>query len=241
MSFDLNITSLCNHLVYRELALIDKDRRTIRLEKPIGATLNLQVYAADNLIPNTYYEIAQDPVQISMNRDRIVYFYERWKSPSDYFEISYITIPSYCSKCGGGNYLDDVQLNIRGDLLTLRDEQLLMQNVEKFIITSLNSNPFHSFIGTNLTGLIGTRISNVSFLLTQITAEISRTLQKFQDLQSQYQLTGRAISPGEILATIDDIQVTQDTIDPSIMRANVIVTAQSGETVQFTQVLKLRV
>jgi len=241
MSFDLNITSLCNHQVFRELALIDTDRRTIRLEKPMGATSNLEIYATDNFISSDLYEIVQDPLEIDVNRDRVIYFKNKWRSPTDYFEISYTTLPSFCAKCAGSNYLDDPQLNVQGDLLIIRDEYLLMQNVEKFIITAINSNTFHPFIGTNLQGLIGTRISNVSFVISQITAEISRTLQKLQDLQSQYQQTGRAVTTGEMLATINDIQVTQDTNDPSILRANVSVTAQSGQTVEFTQILKLRV
>jgi hypothetical protein len=114
-----------------------------------------------------------------------------------------------------------------------------MQNVEKFIVTVINSNPFHPFIGTGLVGLIGKRIANFNFLASQITSEINRTLQKLQDLQSQYQTAGRVVTDGELLASVDDIQAEQDIEDPSIVRVNVTVTAQSGKTVQFTQIIRI--
>jgi hypothetical protein len=165
----------------------------------------------------------------------------RWKSPSDYFEVTYTTLPTYCSKCIGSSYLDDISYNVQGDLQTLRDEALLMQNVEKFVVTRINSNTFHTFIGTNLDGLIGSRISSVDFLTSQMITEVSKTLQKFQDLQSQYRTTNRPMTQGEILQTINSVTANQDTNDPSIFYINVSVTAASGKTLQFTQLLRMRI
>lgn len=240
MSFDLNLTTLCDHRIFRELTVIDTDFKTIRLESPMGSTNNVIIYVTDNLLPSNLYEIVDDPDQIDVNRAKMIVFKDKWRSPSDYFEVTYNTIPSYCTKCVGSNYLDDLSYNVRGELLEQRNERLLMQNVEKFVVTRINSNPFQTFIGTGLVGLIGSRITNVNFLITQITSEISRTLQKLQDLQSQYQLTGRTLTSGEILQSVDDISVIQDVNDPTVLRATVKVTAQSGQSVEFTQVLKLR-
>ena len=46
------------------------------------------------------------------------------------------------------------------------------------------------------------------------------------------------MTPGELLATINNISVQQDNNDPTIFRADISVTAQSGNTVQTTQVIK---
>jgi hypothetical protein len=115
-----------------------------------------------------------------------------------------------------------------------------MQNVEKFTITKITSNPFQSFIGTSLEALIGTKITNPQFLITQITSEIVRALRKLQDLQSQYRQTGRPVTDGELLQSIESVTVTQNATDPTVFEANVIVTAVSGKTVEFVQVLKIR-
>ena len=237
MSFDLNLTTPCDHLIYRELYVLDKDARTIRLVRPVAATATVQVFATDNLIPSTMY-ILEDDNTDPEHKKKIIKFKDKWRSPTDYFEISYTTLSGYCSKCAGVNWFDDISYDVRGNLLTVRDEKLLMQNVEKFTVTKINSNSFHVFIGTGLIDLIGTRISNPNFLIAQITNEESRTLQKLQELQSTYQLTGRIVTPGEMLQSIDNIQVSQDD-DPTMLRMDVSVTAQSGKTVEFTQYLKV--
>jgi hypothetical protein len=185
------------------------------------------------------YEIVNDPHEIDVNQDRVIRFIEKWRDLSDYFETTYVTQSSFCTKCNGNLYLDDISYDVQKSLLEIRNEHLLMQNVEKFVVTIINSNPFHLFIGTGLVGLIGKRISNFNFLASQITSEINRTLQKLQDLQGQYQMTGRAVTRGELLASVNDVQAVQDTKDPSIVRVNVTVTAQSGKTVQFTQIIRI--
>jgi hypothetical protein len=240
MSFDLNLATLCDHKIFKEVAAVESDRRTIHFGSVLGAVDTVKLYATDNLVPSNMYEIVGDPYQIDVNRNKIIWFKEKWKSITDYFEITYVTLSNVCTKCTGSKYLDDVSYDVKGSLLQTRNEPLLMQNVEKFVVTTINSNPFHLYIGTGLVGLIGKRISNFSFLQSQIISEISRTLQKLQDLQGQYRTIGRVVTEGEVLAVVDSIQVTQDMVDPTIVRADVTVTAQSGKPVQFTQIIRIR-
>jgi hypothetical protein len=240
MSFDLNLSTACNHEVYRELSLIDESLRIVRLDKPLAVASTLKLYAADNLVPAGMYTIIDDPQQIEVQRSKVIMFTRPWRSAQDYFETTYTTLPSFCAKCSGSNYLDDVQFDVRGGLQMLRDEKLLLQNVEKFIVTRINSNPFHLGIGTSLTGLIGTKITNITFLVSRITAEISKALQKLQGLQSQLRLTGRKMSAGETLQAVNEVKVTQNESDPTVMTALIAVTAASGKTVEYIQYLKIR-
>lgn len=237
MSFDLNLATPCNHLVYRELSPIGTDRKTLKMLKPVAITATIQVFATDNLIPASMYEIRNN---VADNQEKVIVFRKLWRSPSDYFEVNYQTVSSYCSKCSGSKYLDDIQWDIRGNLQVLRDERLLMQNVEKWVITRINSNPFHTFIGNGLVDLIGTKINNVLFISGQIKTEITRSLQKFQDMQAQYKQTGRAITDGETLQSIQNVTVRQDANDPTVMQADVTVTAASGKTVEFSQLIRMR-
>jgi hypothetical protein len=48
------------------------------------------------------------------------------------------------------------------------------------------------------------------------------------------------MTQGEILQTINDIVVNQDENDPSIFTIDVSVTAASGKTVEFTQIVRIR-
>jgi hypothetical protein len=241
MSFDINLTATCDHQVCRELQVLGSDRRLIRTDFPIASAATVEVYATDNFIPSSYYLLIDDPSPSpDSNQSKVIYFKDKWKALTDYFEISYLTLVGYCTKCVGSGYLDDISYNVRGDLPVLRDEYLLMQNVEKFVVTRLGSNPFQSFIGASLEDLIGTKVSNPSFLISQITSEITRSLKKLQDLQSQYKQTGRSVTKGELLQAIEGITVTQDANDPTIFEAKVVVSAVSGQTVEFVQVLKIR-
>lgn len=238
MSFDLNLPTVCDHKVYRELAIMDGDQRSLRLSKPISSS-KLQVYADDNLIPSSMYDIVVDPLTINVNQPKMIYFKTKWISPSDYFEVNYITLLNFCPKCVGLKVLNDISYDVRGGLKEIRNEYLLLQNVEKFTITEIQSNPFQPFIGTSLTALIGERIFDINFLVSKITQEINTTLEKFKSLQSQYIQSGRPVTDGETLRSVDNITVVQDRNDPEVLRANITITAASGKTVDFQQVLKI--
>jgi len=239
MSFDLNLPTTCNHRIYRELTLLDSDGKSLRISKPLGASTNTDVFASDNLISRTLYNIVYDPETIAVNQPRMIQFKEKWKSPSDFFEISYTTIRSFCPKCTGLEVLDDISYDVRGRWLLARDEKLLLQNLEKFTVTEITSNPFHNFVGTSLVSLLGKTISDIDFLVTQITQEINNSLKKLSDLQSQYIFAGRTMTDGEILDTVENIDVTQDQKDLTVLRADITVTAKSGKSVEYSQFLKI--
>lgn len=238
MSFDLALYTVCNHRIDREVSALADDRRSLRVTKPIGATANLAVYASWDQVPGKYYTIVADPLSVTAQQLRMVYFAAKWKAVEDYFEVSYTTIRSWCPKCAGLGFLDDISYDVRGQLAVVRNEDLLLQNLEKFTVTELGSNPFHTFIGTNLVTLIGQRIYDLDYLISQITQEIYSTLGKFKDMQQQYIKTGRPVTKNEQLDQILDVKVTQDTSDPTIIRAAVRLTAMSGKPLRYTQLLR---
>lgn len=238
MSFDLNLPTTCNHRIFRELSVLDPDRRILRVSKPIAANGTIQVYASDNLISPSLYTVVGDPDAQDLNRPRVIQFRSKWKSPADRFEVTYVTSLQNCPRCVGLGVLDDVSYDVQGHFRIVRDERLLLQNLEKFTVTEIRSNPFHSFVGTSLVSYLGDKISDPGFLSTKITQEINQALQKFSDLQEQYRQTGRAVTDGETLESVDNIEVREDENDPTILIADVTVTARSGKSAEFSQVLK---
>lgn len=240
MSYDLNITTICDHRIYRELVTLESDRRSIRLSKPLSSS-NLDLYASENLVPKTSYTIIYDPQTTTINQPRMIYLDSRWKQVEDYFEVVYVTFKGFCPKCAGLEVIDDIKYDIRGHFSTVRNENLLLQNLEKFTVTEIQSNAFHTFIGTSLVNLLGQRITDTSFIASKVTQEISSTLEVLKSLQEQYVSIGREMTSGELFDTVQNIQVRFDEVDPTIIRTDVTVLAQSGKNVDFTQFLQLPV
>ena len=239
MSYDLTLPTVCNHRIYRELVELDEDRRSLRMSKPLASAASIKVYASDNLVSKTEYTIIYDPRTLTINQPRMVRFNQKWKATEDFFEITYVTISGYCPKCVGLNELDDISYNVKGQVNTSRNEKLLLQNLEKFTVTELGSNPFHTFIGTGLVDLLGKRISDFDFVRSRISQEIGNTLSKLKEMQKKYIQTGRPMTAGEQLDKVLEIKVEQDTEDPTIARADITVTALSGQTVNYSQYLRV--
>jgi hypothetical protein len=238
MSFDLNLQTVCNHRIDKELVTLDTDRQSLRASRPIAAS-NVVLFASGDAVSNSLYSVIYDSQATLSNQSRKISLKKKWNSIEDFFELSYITISGFCPKCVGLNYIDDVSYNIQGDFLTIVNELLLLQNLEKFTVTELQSNPFQLFIGTTLVKLLGQRVSDPSYLSSKVTQEINNTLSVFKQLQKQYQNTGRAVTQGELLDQVTNISVQFDTTDPSILRAEVTAQAISGKSVNFTQLLKI--
>jgi len=238
MSYDLNLPTVCNHTIYRESITLDDDRRSLRLRQPLAAS-NVKVYASNDLVPSTDYDIIYDPTTININQPRMIRFKFKWKSIEDYFEVTYVTLKNFCYKCVGLERVDDISYNIKGQLFLNRNEYLLLQNLEKFTITEKQSNPFHTYIGTTLVKLLGQRISDTSFISSRITQEINTTLDILKSLQEQYKATGRTVTDGELLDTVENVKVRFDEDDPTIIRVDITARAVSGQSLDYTQYLKL--
>jgi len=238
MSYDLNITAVCDHRIYRELITLEDDRRSLRFGRPLSSS-NIDLYASENIVPKTAYTIIYDPQTITIQQPRMILLKNKWKQTEDYFEVVYITFKSFCPKCAGIEVINDIQYDIRGQLRQIRNENLLLQNLEKFTITEIQSNPFHTFIGTSLTALLGQRITDVSYVTSKVTQEISTTLDVLKSLQDQYISAGRTVTDGELFDSIENVRVRFDEEDPTIIRTDVTVLARSGRNVDFTQYMQL--
>lgn len=238
MSFDLNLNTACNHKIFRELVTLEDDLRSLRVQKPLAAS-NVDVYASNNPVLKSNYLIIYDPLTLNIQQPRMIYLKKKWKTTEDFFEISYVTLKGFCPKCVGLGEIDDISYDVRGGLCCIRDENLLLQNMEKFTVTNLQSNPFHLFIGTSLVKLLGQKIGDMSYITAKVTQEINSTLSVLKDLQSQYKYTNRPVTSGELLDEILSIKVSFDQQDPTIVRADVDARAVSGRSVEYTQYLKL--
>lgn len=239
MSFDLNLSTVCNHKIYKELVPLNPDRRSLRPSKPIAAVGTVEVFASEDLIPKYKYAILDDPLTVDVYRPKMIQFRTKWQETEDYFTVSYVTLKTYCPKCVNRDVIDDLSYDIRGDFFVIRNEKLLLQNLEKFVVTEMGSNPFHNYIGTSLVTFLGQKVTDTGYITSKITGEVNNTVAKFKDMQEQYRQTGRAVTAGELLESLDSVTVTVDPQDPTIMSMSIVAKAVSGKTVEFEQVLKI--
>ena len=229
MSFDLNLNTVCNHRIDREAVVLGADRRSITTAQPIASS-NVVVYASSSPLSTALYSLVSNTaLNIPITQTRKVYLASKWRSVEDFFELSYNTINDYCPKCVGLNNINDVSYTVEGDFYTLRNEPLLLQNLEKFTVTELQSNPLQLFIGTNLVKLLGQRVTDTSYVSTKITQEINTTLQTLKSLQGNLTYTNRATTNGELLDKVISIKVNFDTTDHSILRALVVAKLSPGK------------
>jgi len=239
MSYDLALPTLCNHRVDRELTYLASDLRSVRVSQPMSSTMTVAVFASNNKVSPSIYDIIDDPTAEAVNPPKMISFKRNWLSPTDTFEVSYNTFSFTCPKCVGGGVIHDISYSNIGSLSLNRNENLLLQNIEKFVVTEINSNPFYSYIGTNLVGLLGEKIYDMGYIRTRITQEIMTSLDRFKDLQSKYASTGRPMTAGETLDAVKSVTVTSDEKDPTILRVSVEATALSGKSLTYVQLLKI--
>ena len=226
MSQDYKLARTCDHKIFWEIAELDtEDMKSLLVASPIISS-NIQVRATGNLLSPSEYMLVDNP-SVSY-APRKIYFRQRRKAVDDVYEVTYLTERTSCTKCVGLKVLDDIQYDNSGQIIMATDEYLLIQNVEKYVITNLGSNSFHNWVGTNLLQLTGQVVSDPDYLKTKITQEVSATLNKFKSMQSQQMGTQRPMSDGEILQLVESVNAQQDVSDPTIFRVDVSVRSRSN-------------
>lgn len=238
MSIDLKIQNLCDHMVNWEVGALQTNLTSVLFSKPIASTASL-IFRVNNVVidPSRYSVKVRDDV-VSADRPFYVETNYKIKDYQPLIEAQYTTLSTFCRKCAGINYVDDfIYVNDR-DIRTCKDEELLLQLVEKYVVTKIGSNPFHDWIGTGLHTLIGTKITDSSLLKNRMTEQVSGAIEKLKNVQKQMQSTGRDMSPGELYGETLSIQVSQQD-DPSIFLIIVRFTSQSGKPLQYEQLVNL--
>ena len=118
-----------------------------------------------------------------------------------------------------------------GDTFMVRNEDLLYQSALKLLLTDLGSNPYHPELGTNIRMRIGSK--SVGAVAASISAEIQRTLDRLQTLQT-YQGKFQEVTWREQLYEITSITTVPHVSDPTMFRAAVSVRNASGRPINLT-------
>ena len=187
MSKDLSIYANCDHKIIRENVYIKEDYLTIPIPRGLSTRIvelwiNGYVIPQDNEINGWDIELDKDyPYTV---RSKII-FRKKRKSLDDFYEITYQVEGKYCPKCLGLRILNDESYSRLGKVNTVENEDKLLQEIKKGLTTHLGSNPFHTWIGTEIYKLIGGKVFNIGIIKSKIVQEVSAFIERYVDIQNQ--------------------------------------------------------
>jgi len=234
MSIDLKIQNRCDHLINWEQVFIRNDLITVQTGYPVAAARTMQVRVNNVVLPNQDYTVIMQPVLLTIESQTVVVFHSKIKSFNPLIELQYTTFVNRCPKCSGLKNIDDLNFLSSGDVSTAKKENLLVQNIEKFIVTRRNSNPFQGEVGTNLHLLLSSKITDREMLESQVVEEVRGAMEQFRKEQNVLVSSGRKVDAGELLDRIISINL-EDTDDPTTKAVTVVFTAKSGNTLEYSQ------
>lgn len=241
MSKDLKIFKKCDHKINEEDVLIDEDKKTIRIPRTL-ASKNVELwingfqFKKDSaLYP---WAIEDDPDSIYTKKSKIILKKKR-RSDTDFFHITYFVESQNCPKCLGLRILNDPSYSQLGYANMVENEEKLLQEVKKGITTELGSNAFHTWIGTLIYKLVGTKIFNTDNIRSRIVREISEYLEKYLDIQTQ-QAQYQTVTDREAFFQTIAIDVVQEIdIDPTLWTITVIFQNKTGNDMVFEKRMEI--
>jgi hypothetical protein len=238
MSIDLKIQNLCDHVVNWEVGSLGTDLKSVLFSKPIASVASLTVRVNNAVVDRSEYTVKTQEDVVSVDRPFYVVMSRKIKYYQPLIEAQYVTLSTFCRKCRGINYVDDfVYVNDR-DILTAKDEELLLQLVEKYVVTKIGSNPFHDWVGTGLHDMVGSKVTDSDLLTSRMREQVTTTIDKLKKVQGQLQATGREVTPGELFGNLISVDVSQGE-DPSLFTITVRFTSQRGKQLEYEQLINL--
>jgi phage baseplate assembly protein W len=132
----------------------------------------------------------------------------------------------------------DLKINADGTLSTVTGNSKLRQDILKILLTDLGDNKFHPKYGSHVGKLqIGTHADEkIASLDIESSARAAlRNLMSLQRSQSRRQ----ALTPGEIIIDILNLEVTRDKVDPRLYNIFVSVLTQSLDRVESSVTVRI--
>jgi len=241
MAIDMKIFSVCDHRIYRELVQIDSDLKTLKIPRILASTASVEVFINDEKVkiesPLNGYSLELDGVVGNFKRYKLV-FKKRRKALDDLYEISYSVLSNLCPKCSGLRVHNDLSYNTLGLVNTVQNEEKLMQEVKKGLLTVIESNPFHIWYGTNINKIIGSKVFNVDTLRSYLIQEVNVFLEKYLDIQikqGQYQVVTDRESYYQTLL----VDLVPDEVEPTLWTLNIIFQNRTGADLAFEKKVEI--
>jgi phage baseplate assembly protein W len=165
---------------------------------------------------------------------RLIQFAEKLRTVDDLILIDYYTDATRCRRCHNLRVEYDFTQDAAGNVPLLENEDLLLQEVEKIILTIRGSNIFHTWYGTRLVDLIGQKGGLGQATTMAISQEISNTLRRYREVKAQQSKLQR-VTDKEFLLRILGLNVRQNELDPTMFQIDMTVQNKANETVNVSR------
>lgn len=132
----------------------------------------------------------------------------------------------------------DLALETNADLAIVSDGAKLIQDVIKFVTTSLGSNKFQPQIGSLISERLIGKTLDAKTTISTLQSSVQEALNTLQRLQKQ-QSFSQFVSPAETIVSIKSIEVTRDNVEPRQLNVILKLLAADGNLIgeRFTMIL----
>ncbi len=185
----------------------------------LAASLGLgvsRVWRGKTVFPG--WSLIKDPNTLNDRPAKLVVFDVPLLGFREFVELNYATVRQECRRCGGLGVENDWTYTTSGDLLTVRDENLLIQEFQKICYTVQGSNPFHAWYGTSIIDSIGRKLSNSGIVQNFIVSDIYEAFRRWQAIKRQQEeVVGQMVTDGEYPFKLLEVHLEQSQEDPTIV------------------------
>ncbi len=240
MSYDIKLQNKCDHRIQWERVPLEVDSRTIRIPYLVSSGVSLSLRINNVKKDPTTYTIYTVTKSLSTLKENRILLNNKVKDYQPIVELNYLTTSDYCPKCLAVKTLDDWVYTSSGDVSMTQKEPLLLQQLEKIIVTVIGSNPFQTWYGTSLNNLIGTKTFDFEIVRAKISDQINIAIDRLKTIQKQLVNSRRKVDPGELFGQVLSLSVEKQE-DPTFVLVDLVFTSQSGKTLEYSQFIELSI
>jgi hypothetical protein len=236
MSTDVKIETVCDHRIVEDIAFINDDMLTINVSRRIAVSKSLVlkrngfIISPDNEQFGYYVEDVPATSLTIKDTQKLkrIRFKKPLKSSNDFFELTYITVVGDCPKCDGSSRYFDFAIDSLGRLVILRDNEKLIQDISKGILTEKGSNPYHPWYGTVISNLVGSKLTDFQRLRLIISQDVQEFINNIKDLQNQ-QADVQELTDKERVEQLISVQASRpDLSNPTLVTISITYRNRAG-------------
>jgi phage baseplate assembly protein W len=197
-----------------------------------------RVWRGRTLVPG--WTLINNPLTLADRPTRWIVFDNPLKSASDFVEITYTTVREECRRCGGLGVEHDWRYTITGDVVEVRDEALLLQEILKIMYTIQGSNPFNLWYGTGLVNMIGSKVIQGAIVQNTIVSNVQQAFNRWQSIKRrQEQEVGQVVSDREYPYRLISVTAQQSTEDQTVFFVYITVQNRSGNPIDMARGIRI--
>jgi hypothetical protein len=240
MSFDLKFEAVCDHRVHMETYVLESDRRTVKLLRPV-ADIGFQVFLNGYEVPSNHerwgWRLVLDP-DVLTNDVKMLQFKKLLPSMDNVVQLSFQTSADNCRRCHGLRLYHDISLDNMGRLRAVLNEEKLSQDLEKGVFTERGTNRYASWYGTGIVTLIGTKVVDSGYLRLSIQRDITAFASRMRRMQLK-QGEFQTVSLKELLREVLRVDVNATDVSQTSWDVLVEIRNQLGDKIAFVKAMDL--